>query len=195
LGHAIRINRPFRGAALAAALGATLALGGCGGVEFQGAIFDAVGLSGDPNQQPDVKMSERPPLLVPPDTKALPQPGSGVAVATAREDWPQNPELQQNEIREAQKQAAVKERPDQTPLHPYIGKPTLFSKLLPTKEAPPPDDVPEPDPADKPKEGEGTTQQKPQPLKPHVAQELPNPAEDPFAPSAPDSYKNPKALY
>lgn len=194
MGHATRINRPFRGAALAAAFGAALALGGCGGIEFQGAVFDAVGLSGDV-KQPDVKMAERPPLLVPPNTKALPQPGSGVTVATAREDWPKNPEIERKEIQEAEKQAAIKDRPDQTPLHPYIGKPTLFTKILPKKEAPPPDDVPEPDPADKPKEGEDVAQGHPQPLKPHVAQELPKPEDDLFKPSAPDSYKNPNTLY
>jgi hypothetical protein len=192
LGHAARINRPIRAAALAAALAATLVLGGCGGVEFKGSLFDAMGLSGD-FKQPDVKMAERPPLLVPPNPQVLPQPGTGVAVATAREDWPKNPEVEQKEVQEAQKQAAIKERADQTPLHPYIGKPTLFNKLLPKKEAPPPDDVPEPDPSDKPKED--TAQTKPQPLKPHVPQEQPNPDEDLFKPVTPDSYKNPSALY
>lgn len=192
MGHATRINRSLRAAGLAATLAAMLALGGCGGIEFQGAVFDAVGLSGNTNE-PDVKMAERPPLLVPPNPQALPQPGTGVAVATAREDWPKNPEVEQQEVQEAQKQAAIKDRPDQTPLHPYIGKPTLFTKLLPKKEAPPPDDVPEPDPSDKPKED--TAQAKPQPLKPHVAQEQPNPEEDLFKPVTPDSYKNPNVLY
>lgn len=195
MGHATRINRRFRVAGLAVAFCGALTLGGCGGVEFQGAVFDAVGLSGDLTKQPDVKMAERPPLLLPPDTNALPPPGNGVAVATAREDWPQNPEIQQQKLKEEQKQAAVKERPDQTPLHPYIGKPTLFTKLLPKKEAPPPDDVPEPDPADKPSENTAAAQARPQPLKPHVPQELPNPDEDLFKPMTPDSYKNPSALY
>lgn len=194
MGHATRINRPIRGAALAAALGAALAFGGCGGIEFQGAVFDAVGLSGD-HKEADVKMSERPPLLIPPNPKALPQPGSGVAVATAREDWPTNPEIQQKAALEAKKDAANKELSAKEPLHPYIGKPTLFNKLLPKKEAVQVDDVPEPDPSDKPKEGEGVAQARPQPLKPHVSQELPNPEDDLFKPTAPDSYKNPSALY
>ena len=32
---------------LAAGLSGTLALGGCGGIEFQGKLFDYAGLSGD----------------------------------------------------------------------------------------------------------------------------------------------------
>ena len=50
---------------LAAALAVTLALGGCGGIEFQGKVFDYMGLSGD-REQADVRMAERPPLLLPP---------------------------------------------------------------------------------------------------------------------------------
>ena len=91
MGHRPDMTCPVRAALLAAAFAAALALGGCGGVEFQGKIFDYMGVSGE-RKEPDVRMSERPPLLLPPDTKALPQPGSGVATATARQDWPQNPE-------------------------------------------------------------------------------------------------------
>lgn len=94
MGHITITRRAGRTTLLAATLATTLALGGCGGIEFQGKIFDYVGLSGD-RQEPDVRLAERPPLVLPPNSKALPQPGSGVAVATAREDWPQNPELAQ----------------------------------------------------------------------------------------------------
>ncbi|MGH2604578.1 MAG: hypothetical protein ACRDJ9_34960, partial [Dehalococcoidia bacterium] len=68
MGHTTRITRAGKAALVAAALSATLALGGCGGVEFQGKIFDAVGLSGD-HKEADVRMAERPPLLMPPDPK------------------------------------------------------------------------------------------------------------------------------
>jgi hypothetical protein len=194
LGHAKTIIGPGRAALLGVALGATLALGGCGGVEFQGKIFEAVGLSGD-IKQPDVRMAERPPLLVPPDLNTLPQPGGGVAVATAREDWPKNPEEQRKAIIKAEKDAQAKEQSAREPLHPYIGKPTLFNKLLgKKKEAEPLDDVPEPDPSDKPKEGEDVAEAKHKPLTPHVPQDI-KPTEDLFNPPPPNSYKNPSALY
>lgn len=196
MGHTQIIVRPGRAALFAAALGATFVLGGCGGVEFQGALFDAVGLSGD-RQEPDVRMSERPPLLVPPNLSALPQPGGGVAVATAREDWPKNPELVQKEQLQAEQDAKAKVAAEREPLHPYIGKPTLLNKVLGARKQPEqPDDLPEPDPAvDKPKEGEDVAQTERKPLTPHVPQDIKPATEDPFQPSAPDSYKNPKALY
>ena len=198
MGHNRAISRPCRAALLASALAATLALGGCGGIEFQGKVFDYMGLSGD-RQEPDVKMAERPPLLLPPDTKALPQPGSGVAVATAREDWPKNPEIVQQQAVEAQKAAKAKEVTDATdPINPLQGKsnPLLDKWLSKKKKVVQPDETPEPDPTDKPMEGETVAQSKPKPLTPHVPQELPPPtAEDPFHPAPPESYKNPDALY
>jgi hypothetical protein len=198
LGHNRAISRPCRAALQASALAATLALGGCGGIEFQGKVFDYMGLSGD-RQEPDVKMAERPPLLLPPDTKALPQPGSGVAVATAREDWPKNPEIVQQQAVEAQKAAKAKEVTDATdPINPLQGKsnPLLDKWLSKNKKVVQPDETPEPDPTDKPMEGETVAQSKPKPLTPHVPQELPPPtAEDPFHPAPPESYKNPDALY
>ena len=177
MGHNRAISRPCRAALLASALAATLALGGCGGIEFQGKVFDYMGLSGD-RQEPDVKMAERPPLLLPPDTKALPQPGSGVAVATAREDWPKNPEIVQQQAVEAQKAAKAKEVTDATdPINPLQGKsnPLLDKWLSKKKKVVQPDETPEPDPTDKPMEGETVAQSKPKPLTPHVPQELPPP--------------------
>ena len=137
MGHNTAISRPCRAALLAAALSAALALGSCGGIEFQGKVFDYVGLSGD-RQEPDVKMAERPPLLMPPDAKALPQPGSGVAVATAREDWPKNPEVLVQEKLEAQKAAKAKEVTDGTdPINPLQGKSNpLLDKWLTKKRRP-----------------------------------------------------------
>ena len=198
MGHYRAISSPCRAALLASAVAATLALGGCGGIEFQGKVFDYMGLSGD-RKEADVKMAERPPLLLPPDTKALPQPGSGVAVATAREDWPKNPEVVQQEAVDAQKAAKAKEVTDASdPINPLKGKsnPLLEKWLGKKKEVVQPDDTPEPDPTDKPSEGETVAQSKPKPLTPHVPQELPPPtAEDPFHPAAPESYKTPSALY
>lgn len=192
MGHIADISGPGRAALLATAFAATLALGGCGGVQFEGKVFDYMGIS-DKGQEPDVKMAERPPLLLPPDTKALPQPGNGVAVATARQDWPQNPELVQKQVANAQADAKAKEAAANDPINPYAGKPTLLDKWLgKSKEAVPVDDVPEPDPADKPTEE--VAQTKPKPLTPHQAQDI-TPTEDLFHPAAPDTYKNPNAHY
>ncbi len=194
MGRTTRIVRGGRNALLAGALSATLVLGGCGGVEFQGKIFDAVGLSGE-RQQADVRMAERPPLLLPPDTKALPPPGGGVATATAREDWPQNPELARAKAVQAENDKFAAEESGRQPLHPYIGKPTLLNKLLPKKDKPEDvDDVPEPDPSDKLPESDSVAQAPPQPLQPHVPHEI-DQSRDEFKPVTPDSYSNPSALY
>src|SRR6478672_10208092 len=97
LGRVKSITGPRRALGFAIAAVSTLALGGCGGIEFQGRVFASMGLSGD-RQQGDVRMAERPPLLLPPNLKQLPQPGTSVAVATARPDWPTNPEVVQKQI-------------------------------------------------------------------------------------------------
>ena len=192
MGHKPDMTRPVRAALLAAASAATLGLGGCGGVEFQGKIFDYMGVSGD-RKEPDVRMAERPPLVLPPNTKALPQPQNGVAVATARQDWPQNPEVTQKQIIQANKEGQFKELRAQEPLNPYIGKPTLFNKwFTKKKEGAPVEAVPEPDPSDKPPEDVAAA--KPKPLTPHVPQDI-KPTEDPFKPPPPESYKNPNAMY
>jgi hypothetical protein len=192
LGHIADICRPGRAAVLAAIFAATLALAGCGGVQFEGKVFDAVGLSGE-RQEADPKLAERPPLLLPPNTKALPQPGNGVAVATAREDWPHNPEESQKQVIAAQKEAKASEEAQSQPLHPYIGKPTLLDKLLPGKktEAEPVEDLPEPDASDKPPEGQSVAQSAPpKPISP-PAPDVDVPNEDLFHPAPPKSYTNP----
>jgi hypothetical protein len=197
LGHITDISRPGRAALLATVLAATLALGGCGGIEFQGKVFDYMGLSGD-RKEADVHMAERPPLLLPPDPKALPQPGNGVAAATARDDWPKNPEVVQTEIVKANDDAKAEERAAIDPVNPLKGKnnPLIEKWLSKKKKVEQPDDTPEPDPSDKPPEGQsqGVAQAAPKPLTPPMPQEdVPN--EDLFHPAPPDSYKNPGALY
>ena len=86
------------------------------------------------------------------------------------------------------------------PLNPYVGKPNLFTKnltkLLGKKDQEATDDVPEPDPSDKPPEGQkqnqSVAQSAPKPLTPPVPDaDIPN--EDAFHPAAPESYKNPAA--
>ena len=129
MGHNWHMIRPVRAALLAAVSAATLALAGCGGVEFQGKIFDYMGVSGD-RKEPDVRMAERPPLLLPPNPKALPEPQNGVAAAAARQDWPQNPEVTQKQIVQEEKDKKSVEQRKQEPLNPYIGKKTLIDRWL-----------------------------------------------------------------
>jgi hypothetical protein len=171
---------------LAGALVCVAALGGCGGVELQGKVFDYMGVSGD-RQQPDVRMGERPPLLIPPNTKALPQPGTG-STATARGDWPDDPEKVRTRVakQEKAKQAEIEAAGD--PTNPYAGKPNLIDKLLSrdkTVEEPTPD-VPEPDASDRVPEGNTAVAQQPKAITPHQAQ-APLPTR-PVQPSSPDSY-------
>jgi hypothetical protein len=173
----------------------SLALGGCGGIEFQGKVFDYMGLSGD-HQQADVRMAERPPLLLPPNLKTLPQPGTGVAVATARPDWPTNPEVVQKQVAKdkAVQQAAAEAQDD--PTNPYAGKPTLLDKAFAKlwgkgdADASPVDDVPEPDASDKRPEDQDKTAiaSSTGPKAPQMPDAV-KPQDDPFHPAAPDSYK------
>jgi hypothetical protein len=191
VGHAKAISRANRAVGLAAAIAGALALGGCGGVEFQGKVFDYMGLSGD-RQQADVRMSERPPLLLPPNLKTLPPPGTGVTVATAREDWPDDPEKVRKRVAAEQAKKKAEEEAEADPSNPYAGKPTLLDKVFgkDRAEEEPISDVPEPDPSDKRPEdrAQSAVAARPQPLTPHVP-DAPPPAEDPFHPAAPDSYQ------
>ena len=131
MGHIAAISRAGRGLGLAVSVAMSLALGGCGGVEFQGKVFDYMGLSGD-HQQADVRMAERPPLLLPPNLKQLPQPGTGVAVATARPDWPTNPEVVQNGVVTAKGIAELKQRMPHSDFTAFEKDPRLdnMSKLF-----------------------------------------------------------------
>lgn len=56
-----------------------VSLAGCGGfdgVQLNGKIFDAMGVSGEGPKSGDPKMAQRSGLVVPPSTEALPVPGS-----------------------------------------------------------------------------------------------------------------------
>jgi hypothetical protein len=74
--------------------------------------------------------------------------------------------------------------------NPYIGKPTLLDRVFgrDEPEETPVADVPEPDPADKRPEDVAEASKKP--IAPRTPEEItPTPAQDPFHPEAPDSYK------
>jgi hypothetical protein len=68
--------------ALATAFAATLALGGCGGIdgmEVNGKLFDFFGVSSSSleNSKKEPQMAARAPLVLPPNADRLPEPGSG----------------------------------------------------------------------------------------------------------------------
>lgn len=171
-----------------------LALGGCGGIEFQGKAFDYMGLSDVGKQKEDVRMTERAPLLVPPNVKSLPPPGSP---AVTRVDWPADTDKERRRLAALRKAEEEKKEAAAEPNTPYAGKPKLLDNLLGKSKASAEEgetvDVPEPDPGDKTAEDKArertatttTATNKP------VDQTLnaPAPPADPFHPSAPDSYK------
>lgn len=71
--------------------------GGCSGfdgVELQGGVFDAMGLSGSNQKRlSEVKVDARPGLVLPPSTDKLPDPVTGsIAVAPQDGSWPVDPE-------------------------------------------------------------------------------------------------------
>ncbi len=76
---------PFKGLGLAAVLGMSAAVSGCGAddIELNGKIFDAMGVSGtQKSKSSEPKLASRNGLVVPPNTGSLPPPGSGRDVAS-----------------------------------------------------------------------------------------------------------------
>jgi hypothetical protein len=99
-----------RAAAAATLLLASLGLTACAGdgVELNGKIFDAVGLSGDIlGKKPEPKTQARAPLVLPPDPNRLPEPG-GAPAPTANQDWPRDAQQQRVAEATARKQAQAK---------------------------------------------------------------------------------------
>lgn len=192
MGHIDTIASISRALTLAGALACAGALGGCGGVELEGKVFDYMGVSGD-RTKVDPTMAERPPLMVPPNLNRLPQPSQGAAVAAARQDWPDDPEKVRTRIVEEKKAKQAKAEADADPINPYAGKETLLDKLFgdsKTVKEPVPD-VPTPDPSDRAPDT-SVAQSEPKPLTPHVPEApLPDRNDEDFNPSAPDSYSNP----
>ena len=188
MGHIGAITSIGRTVALAGTLACASLLGGCGGVEFEGKVFDYMGMSGS-RQQADVQMSERPPLMVPPNVQQLPAPTqSKAAVATARQDWPDDPEKVRVRVIEEEKTKKAEADAAADPLNAYAGKETLLDKLFAgdkTVEEPIPD-VPAPDPSDR---APTVAESRPAANTPHVPQApLPDRNDEAFNPAAPDSY-------
>ncbi len=92
-----RNSSAFKKMAVTAWLSAALAMGGCAGyegVELQGGVFDALGLSGSGQKRmADTKLEPRPGLVLPPKVDKLPDPVTGsIATAPQGESWPVDPE-------------------------------------------------------------------------------------------------------
>jgi hypothetical protein len=92
-----------------AVLTGMLSIGGCSdGIELNGKVFDWLGVSPAAleGQRREPQMASRPPLVLPPDTNRLPEPGSGPGQAVALNgdgsQWPADPD--------DRKKAAAKER-------------------------------------------------------------------------------------
>lgn len=87
------MTRLQRRAICAVVLTALAGLSGCAadGIEFNGKIFDALGMSTSslaPRKEP--KMERRSPIVLPPDGKRLPEPGSSPEYANQNQSWPQD---------------------------------------------------------------------------------------------------------
>ena len=194
VGHAVTTISRHIGKGLPSLVACVLALmlGGCGGIEFQGKVFEYAGLSNVGKQQEDVRMTERAPLLVPPNTRSLPPPGSPTVT---RVDWPADTDKERRRLSELRKAEEEKKAAEAEPNNPYAGKPKLLDKLLgkekSTAEQGDAIDVPEPDPSDKTAEDKARERATSTAATKPVDQSLnaPTAAEDPFHPSAPDSYK------
>jgi hypothetical protein len=105
------LQRAMRSAGRLAVGVALLALPGCGGidgVELNGKVFDAVGLTGAlGGKKAEPKTEVRSPLVLPPAAERLPEPGENGAVAPVQtaEAWPNDPDKQRAASETAKKQA------------------------------------------------------------------------------------------
>jgi hypothetical protein len=105
---------PVSSTARGTALFLTIVLGssglkGCasGDVEFNGKIFEMVGLAGDQGGGRDPKTQPRAPLVLPPDRNRLPEPGAGASpIETgANPAWPNDRDARKLADGDARKRA------------------------------------------------------------------------------------------
>lgn len=100
-----------RRAGAAGLIAVSLSLSGCGGidgVDFNGKIFDAVGLGGsNPFKKDEPVTQARAPLVLPPNGQALPAPGSAPAPSPVAADvqWPRDADQQKVAQADAKKAA------------------------------------------------------------------------------------------
>ncbi|MDX2156817.1 MAG: hypothetical protein SFW09_09930 [Hyphomicrobiaceae bacterium] len=99
----------IRGAVVASLAGVAGCGGGLNDVEFNGKIFDAVGLTGALGKKAEPKTEARAPLVLPPSGQSLPAPGELTAnapppPAATNEAWPQDPDQKKLASADAKKQ-------------------------------------------------------------------------------------------
>jgi hypothetical protein len=187
----IALRLTGKGLGTLAACGLALTLGGCGGIEFQGKLFDYAGLSNIGKPQEDIRMTDRAPLLVPPNTRSLAPPGSP---AITRADWPADTDKERKKLADARQAADQAKAANAEPGNPYAGKPNLLDKVLGRNKKAEENavDVPEPDPSDKTPEDKAREKKTAAAPQKPVDQSLnapTTPEDDPFHPAAPESYK------
>lgn len=87
--------------------GLAVLLSGCAGTDVQidAPILEAAGINLTSKPPPEPDLEEKPPLVVPPTTEKLPEPGER-QVAAADEQWPEDPDL----IAKRKAEQAEKER-------------------------------------------------------------------------------------
>ena len=104
------MNSMVRNATIAALLGGSVALSGCGaggvGLEVDAPILNAVGINLSSKKKDDEDLPERGGLVMPPSTEALPSPGTQTAAAA--QNWPDDPDKRKK--REAEEKAAAEEQ-------------------------------------------------------------------------------------
>lgn len=103
------VRKTLSGAAVFAVIMGLSGCGGVDGVEFNGKIFEAVGLTGSlGGKKAEPKTEARAPLVLPPPSQSLPEPGSLAAAAPAPQAdgaWPNDPDKGKASKDEAVKQA------------------------------------------------------------------------------------------
>lgn len=196
MGHVTAINAGRRLGTIAAIFACAALLGGCGGVELEGKVFDYAGLSGKVGgPKADPTMSARAPLMVPPNTQSLPAPTESRSVAAARQDWPDDPEKVRVREIEQQKAVVAEREAANEPLNAYAGKETLVDKMFQgfkkKKVVEPVPDVPEPDATDAIPGSRSTVATQAHGMTPHQAEApLPDQNAQAFKPKTPSSYKS-----
>ncbi len=91
----IRARKLLRGLAIAAVFTGLSGCGGLDGVEFNGKVFEAVGLTGSLGKKSEPKTEARAPLVLPPQSQSLSEPGrlaAGAPIPQAEAAWPNDPD-------------------------------------------------------------------------------------------------------
>ncbi len=104
-----RSRKLLGGLLVAAALTGLAGCGGVDGVELNGKLFEAVGLTGSlGGKKVEPKTEARAPLVLPPPSQSLAEPGrlaAGAPIPQAEQAWPNDPDKGKAQKEEALKQA------------------------------------------------------------------------------------------